>query len=230
MYKPNLVYLEGQVTYPGVYKILENQTTLTDIIAQAGGFLPNASLADATVSRQSGNEEADPEYERLKQLSRADMTDDEYDYIKSKSRQRKGRLVVDFGSLFNKNSAEENIILRNNDLIQVPEQRDYITIIGQVVEPGKIPYKQGLNIEDYITLAGGYAWRALKKDVRLVKANTGEWVDADDVEAIQPGDIIWVPEDPPPPRFWDLITKTLNIVGQVATVVAATVAVIVATR
>ncbi|MCK7519152.1 MAG: hypothetical protein MZV64_16210 [Ignavibacteriales bacterium] len=42
----------------------------------------------------------DPEFERLKLILRADMTDDEYDYLKAKSRQRKGKVVVDFEGLF----------------------------------------------------------------------------------------------------------------------------------
>jgi protein involved in polysaccharide export with SLBB domain len=225
-----IVYVQGYVKYPGIYRIEEDKTKLSEIIKKAGGFLTNASLVDATVTRISSTVEKDPEFERLKFINRADMTDDEYDYYKSRSRQRQGKVVVDFVELFENYDTDEDIVLKKNDVINVPEKKNYITIIGQVVNPGDIPFVEGLHADDYIKLAGGFGWRALEKDVRVIKANTGEWVDADKVDELKPGDTIWVPENPPPPKFWILFKDILTVLGQVATVVAATIAVIVSTR
>ncbi|MDP2302686.1 MAG: SLBB domain-containing protein [Ignavibacteria bacterium] len=226
----NSVLIEGFVKYPGVYKITDDETTLFGVIQEAGGFLPNASLQDAFVKREIGLSDDDPEFERLKIIPRADMTDDEYDYFKSKSRLRKGKVVADFSALFEKNDKSENIKLRRNDVITVPEKKDFVTLIGQVVNPGNVPYRPNFKINDYIKIGGGFAWRALKSDIRVIKANTGEWVDADDVTEIEPGDGIWIPEDPPGPKFWVLFKDVLVVVGQVATVVAATMAVVASTR
>jgi protein involved in polysaccharide export with SLBB domain len=226
----NSVLIEGFVKFPGVYKITDDETTLFEVIKEAGGFLPNASLQDAFVKREIGLSDDDPEFERLKIIPRVDMTDDEYDYFKSKSRLRKGKVVADFVDLFERNLESENIRLRRNDVITVPEKKDFVTLIGQVVKPGNVPFRSELGIDDYIKIAGGFAWRALKSDIRVIKANTGEWIDADDVEVIEPGDAIWIPEDPPSPKFWVLFKDIIVVVGQVATVVAATVAVVVSTR
>ena len=103
-------------------------------------------------------------------------------------------------------------------------------MLGQVVNPGDIIYKKGLTVDDYIKMAGGFGWRAIKGDVRVIRANSGEWIDADKVEKLNPGDAIWVPEEPPAPRFWDVFTTSLQILGALASIVAATVAIIVATR
>jgi len=51
------------------------------------------------------------------------MTDDEYDYFKSRSRQRAGRVVVDFEKLFKGNDLGEDIILRRGDEIFIPEKK-----------------------------------------------------------------------------------------------------------
>jgi len=67
-------------------------------------------------------------------------------------------------------------------------------------------------------------------DVRVIRANSGEWIYASDVDSLNPGDTIWVPEEPPAPKFWTVFTTVLQVVGQLAAVVAATVAVIIATR
>jgi len=51
-----------------------------------------------------------------------------------------------------------------------------------------------------------------------------------DSDKIEPGDAIWIPEDPPGPKFWDVFTTSLNILGQVAAIVAAAIAVVIASR
>lgn len=229
-YVDNFVRIDGWVKYPGVYKIEENKTKLSEIIQEAGGFRKDASLTDATLTRTTGEVDLDPEYERLKLLLRADMTDDEYDYLKAKSRQRKGRVVVDFEELFIKNNLKEDVILKRGDVINVPEAKNYITLLGQVINPGSIVYNKNFTVNDYIQLAGGFGWRAVESDVRVIKSNTGEWLDAEDVESLDPGDTIWIPENPPGPKFWNVFSTVLQVLGQVATVIAATVAVIVAAR
>jgi polysaccharide export outer membrane protein len=229
-FNPKYVQVKGYVNYPGYYKINKDKTTLSGIIEQAGGFRKDASLIDATLTRHSGTTEYDPEYERLKVMQRADMTDDEYDYFKAKSRMREGRVVVDFNELFKLGDKSEDVILRRGDVIDVPQAKHYIILLGQVVNPGNITYQPGLTIDDYIRLAGGFGWRAEEGDVRVIKANTGEWVDAEDVDSLKPGDTIWIPENPPGPKFWEVFTTSLTVFGQVASIIAATVAIIVASR
>lgn len=229
-YDEQWVLIKGRVKYPGLYKIEKNLTTLTKIINEAGGFLDDAGLVDASLYRTNSDTTADPEFERIKLIPRVDMTNDEYDYLKAKSRQRSGKVVVDFRALFRDKQLSEDVILKRGDVINVPERKNYITLIGQVVNPGNIIFDSKLNVEDYITLAGGFSWRAIEGDVRVIKVNTGEWVDADDIEKLDPGDTIWILEDPPGPKFWDVFTTSLSILGQVAAVIAATVAVIVASR
>ena len=229
-YDEQWVTIEGKVKYPGIFKIIKDKTTLSEIIYEAGGFLEEASLSDATVYRNSADSTYDSEFERIKLIPRADMTDDEYDYLKAKSRQRVGRVVVDFNSLFLNNQLSEDIVLKRGDIISVLEKRNYISIIGQVVNPGNIIFNKNLKVRDYVQLAGGFSWRALEGDVRVIKSSTGEWVEEDDVETLEPGDTIWILEDPPGPKFWDVFLTSLTVVAQLAAIVAASVAVIVATR
>ncbi|HVO76121.1 MAG TPA: SLBB domain-containing protein [Ignavibacteriaceae bacterium] len=224
------VKIEGYVKYPGYYKIVEDKTTLSEIIKEAGGFRENASLTEASLVRSKGISGEDPEFERLKIIPRENMTDDEYDYFKAKSRQHIGKVVVDFEELFLHNNLLEDVTLKRGDVITVPEAKNYIILLGQVVNPGNIIYKEGLTVDDYIQLAGGFGWRAVEGEVRVIKAKTKEWVYADDVDSLEPGDTIWIPEETPGPKFWVVFTNVLTILGQVAAVVAATVAVIIATR
>lgn len=228
--KENIVEIRGMVQSPGIYKIIDNKTTLTEIISEAGGFTEKASLTDAKLYRFEGIDGTDLEYDRLKLIPRADMTDEEYSYFKTASRQRRGAVVADFVSLFGGGEGIEDIVLKRNDVITIPEKKNYIVLSGQVMNPGLIEYNQSYIVEDYIRLAGGFGWRALEGDIMVIRANSGEWIEPEDVDVLRPGDTIWVPEDPPGPKFWDVFQSTLMILGQVATVVAATVAVIVSTK
>ena len=224
------VRIDGFVKYPGFYKIIKDETTLKDIIKQAGGFLEEASLSEAILTRNIEKENGDPEFERLKLMNTADMTQDEYDYFKARSRERSGRVIVDFEKLFNQNDQKENVILMRGDVIVIPEEKNYITMLGQLVSPGNIVYSTSLTVNDYIELAGGFGWRAQEGEVRVIKAKTGEWIYADQVEKLNPGDAIWVPEEPPTTDFWEVFMTTLQVLGQVAAIVAATAAIIIATR
>lgn len=224
------VKIDGFVKYPGFYKIVKDETSLKDIIEQAGGFLEEASLSEATLTRNIEKEKEDPEFERLKLINPADMSEDEYDYFKARSRERSGRVIVDFEKLFIQNDQNENVILKKDDVITIPEEKNYITMLGQLVNPGNIIYNPSLRVNDYITLAGGFGWRAQESEVRVVKAKTGEWIYADQVEKLNPGDAIWVPEEPPATDFWEVFNTTLQVLAQVAAIVAATAAIIIATR
>ena len=79
-------------------------------------------------------------------------------------------------------------------------------------------------------MAGGFGWRAKKSDVRVVRVKTGEWIDASDVDSLKPGDTIWVPEEPEGPTFWEIFTTSLTVLTQVASIIAATAAIIIASR
>jgi polysaccharide export outer membrane protein len=226
-----LVRVDGFVNYPGYHKIVKGKTKLSEMILNsAGGFREEASLKDAYVIRTIGSDEIDAEFERLKTIPIADMTEDEYDYFKARSREEKGRIVLNFSKLFLENDYKEDLILKRGDVIYIPEAKDYVTLVGQVVRPGNLIYKENLSVDDYINLAGGFAWRAIEDDVRVIKSESGEWIEADEVESLSPGDIIWIPEDPPAPPFWETFKDVLSITGQLATVITAIVAIIVASR
>jgi hypothetical protein len=77
------------------------KTKLTDLIAMAGGFTEFANLEESRLVRRMSSAAADMEYSRLRQMSRLEMTDEEYDYYRSRARMTAGKITVDFKELFN---------------------------------------------------------------------------------------------------------------------------------
>jgi polysaccharide biosynthesis/export protein len=221
-----LVVLRGEVRYQGTYSIDLGTTRLRDLIQRAGGFTDEASLEEAIVVRKTPENERDREFERLQKIPTADMREDEYEYFKARSRERIGQMVVDFKKLFLQGDPTQNIVLQEGDIIEVPRRKDYIRVIGRVNNPGNVIFATGWTFEQYITAAGGYGWRADDGDVRVVKARTGELVDADDEGdyELEPGDTIWVPEVPEV-KFWEIALTTLGVISQVAGIVGIIIAI-----
>jgi protein involved in polysaccharide export with SLBB domain len=73
----------GEVESPGVYPLVTGQSRLSDLIRAAHGFLARADLSTIRVFRGNRAVESDPEFERLIKLSRGEMTDSEYEILRS---------------------------------------------------------------------------------------------------------------------------------------------------
>lgn len=88
-------------------------------------------------------------------------------------------------------------------------------VSGQAAHPGAVVYNSTYRVADYIRRAGGPGWRA-SKDIRVIKARTGEMRRAHRDEAVEPGDRIWIKEKPVR-DYWSVFTQTMVVLGQVST-------------
>jgi protein involved in polysaccharide export with SLBB domain len=205
------------VFFPGEYSIVEKKSRLSEVIKMAGGFTAEANLADAEIVRTTEEEVADPEYERLKTIPVADMTDMEYEYFKTKSRE-KAFVVVDFEALFLKGDKSQDILLRDNDAINIPIQAKTVRVSGQVVNPGLLNWEQGQNYLFYVERAGGFSYNAQKSRIRVIRASTGSWLKPDKKTIINLGDTIFVPEKPER-DYWEIYKDIILVVSQMATII-----------
>ena len=144
------------------------------------------------------------------------MTDLEYAYFKIKSRQKRGRVAVDFVKLF-KGNGKGDIKLRDGDLIVIPKVSDVINVVGEVANPGFLTYHPDFDYADYVDLAGGFSFRADKHKVRIIKGVTGEWKKAKHKTSIQPGDVILIPEKQKS-KLWKNVKDVLAFTANLATV------------
>ncbi|MBE0642692.1 MAG: SLBB domain-containing protein [Bacteroidetes bacterium] len=221
-----LVLVTGEVRYEGSYSIEEGKTRLSDLLQRAGGFTSDASLEEAVVIRKPPSTEKDIEFERLQKIPAADMQEDEYEYFKARSREKIGMMVVDFKRLFLQGDDTQDIVMRAGDVVEVPKLKNYIRIIGRVDNPGNVIFNPDWSYVQYIQAVGGYGWRADDGDVRVVKARTGELVDASNIGdyELEPGDTIWVPEVPEV-KFWETALTALGVISQLAGIVGIVIAI-----
>lgn len=211
------VEIEGEVLYPGNYALENDSRTLRELVERAGGFSKNASLRNAYVLRQSLQEIKDPEFERLQKMRVTEMSELEKEYLKTKFREPKAIVAVDFVALFEYEDNTKDILLKNKDIVIIPSQELTVKVSGQVVRPGLFTYQTGQTLGYYINQSGGYSWNARKGHIRLIRAETGEWAKAKKDTRVQVGDTIFVPEKPER-NWWEIGRDLITVAVQLATI------------
>ncbi|MFI5251808.1 MAG: SLBB domain-containing protein [Bacteroidota bacterium] len=196
------VYVSGEVVYPGTYPISKNQTHLSEIIKQAGGFTTDASLGTAELIRRTLSPDK-INFERLMSLRGSISSQDSVDFtMETDLRLRKEFVTIDFKKLFLEHDSTQDVILQTEDVINVPIQHQTVYVFGQVLLPGHIPLVEGKTYEYYVQKAGGYTDRARKGDIRIIKARTQQWIEPDKTQ-IEDGDYVWIPREPDHPfAYW----------------------------
>ncbi len=103
-------------------------------------------------------------------------------------------IPVEGGKLLETHGEEANVLVQDGDTIVVPKIRNTVAVLGAVIRPGKVPYRQGAGIDHYIDMVGGPADDAAVGRVVVVRAN-GAAHRRSQVKEVRPGDVIIVPSD-----------------------------------
>lgn len=85
--------------------------------------------------------------------------------------------------------------LKNPDItITIVEYRQFY-VTGEVEKPGGYSYREGMNVQRAITLAGGFTERASRTNIYLVREDSNnQSIKAELTTQVQPGDVITVEE------------------------------------
>jgi protein involved in polysaccharide export with SLBB domain len=134
----NKVTLTGAVVRPGLYGFTSN-LGLKALLKKADGLRADAFLSRAIVKRMSANKERSMVSVDLNKLN----ADPGYD-----------------------------LLLQSEDSIQIFAKQEledplYITIDGNVRNPGKVLYRKGMTIEDLIAISGGFSNEAAFHRIEL---------------------------------------------------------------
>ncbi len=216
----NRVFVEGEVNAPGTYPITKDSTLLSEIIAQARGFTLSASLKTSRLYRRTVNEK-DIQDERLESARGGYTPDDSsYYFLETNIRINREQVPVDFEALFAKNNSAQDVYLKNGDNVSIGSRVKTIYIFGQVVKPGHYGFISDKNVTTYIAEAGGYTSEAREGDLRIIKANTRQWLKPSET-SVEEGDYIWVPKEPyhPSGYYLQLGSQVFSILGAVGTLV-----------
>lgn len=243
----------GEVNKPGYVFITENNTTLTEVIQKAGGFTDEASLKDAEIVRNLDRYQTLMKYAMEKKaqenpLENISLYEDENEYwmqleslrmfrtadlmyedslyftVSNQLRILEGTNIYGFSDLYSDTSAVGEFIVKDGDVIIIPEKFEAVYVFGQVGSAGYYKYVPGKDYSYYINKAGGLTGTAKSDDeIFVIKGKSREWLSIESSKkfTIEPGDYIYVLKEIPRDMWYYIgrIGTIAGILGSIATIV-----------
>ncbi|MES1192567.1 MAG: SLBB domain-containing protein [Steroidobacter sp.] len=234
------VMLKGEVRFPGSYPIRRGET-LRELIQRAGGFTDMAFIEGSVFTRDELKDREQQQLDVLAKRLQGDLSSLALQASQAggtqgaqasqalsignsllaqlKSTKAVGRLVIDLGKVAHSPpGGEDDIVLRDGDMLIVPKIEQEVTVIGEVQNNTSLLYQNGLARDDYIQLSGGLTRKADKKLIYVVRANgavvantSHRWFAGGNTR-IKPGDTIVVPLDTermPALPLWQAVTQIM---------------------
>ncbi len=188
------VRIEGEVELPGSFTIVEDETTLGDVLEMTGGLTNNALPNAAYLIRNSYDNRGVNSVSaiNLSLLSRSsDQFLEGFDYLEFEQALNPNRMAVDLS----KQQVLDNTVMQNGDRLFIPRDEKTISILGQVNVPGFYTFNNTSSIDNYIAAANGLTIAANADRVFIIKAGSRAWYPASETN-LESGDIIFVDRIP----------------------------------
>ncbi|MBM3262176.1 MAG: SLBB domain-containing protein [candidate division Zixibacteria bacterium] len=213
----HVVTVKGEVRYPGVYPTPPDGVLLTRLIDLAGGFTEDAYIAGGKALRplDPGASANDPTMEKIARLRMSRIDPQEIADFETQAVFRQQALVADFDRLFRSQDFSTDIRLQHGDIVVIPSRNETVRVAGQVASPGQISFGPEKKLDDYIREAGGLGKHARRSHIRIIKAETFDWMTPDRT-SIEIGDMIWVPRNPRR-DYYAIFKETLSVTATLTT-------------
>lgn len=163
------VTIEGEVLYGGEYGLQLKSERLSSLVKRAGG-VTNFAYVKGTKLTRVANEHEKERMKMVIEMMRKELGEN-----------LANDLMLELDSTFTvginleealaKPGSTADIVLREGDVITVPEMNTTVKIDGAVMMPNTVSYIEGKNVGYYIDQAGGYANNAKKSKKFIIYMN-----------------------------------------------------------
>ncbi len=200
------VTVTGCVNFEGDYSMTSRNYRLSDLVKAAGGLSSLAYAEGARLIRQLTEgekvmKESSLRAAQIQMYEEAMMSERAFDMAQADSLMT---LKLDVGDYYPvainlKNALEspgstDDILLREGDILSVPQFSSTVKVSGEVIYPMSMNYKKGESAKYYIERAGGYGNRAKKKGTYAIYINgSAKKLGKRSSKDIQPGCEIVIP-------------------------------------
>lgn len=229
------VTLEGEVRFPGAYRVRRGET-LASVIERAGGFTDAAFVEGAVFLREALKALEQEQIEKLAGRLEADLANLSLQAAAAggsetlstgrvlldqlRETEATGRLVIDLRRDGDSAAGSADAVeMRDGDKLLVPKQPQVVSVLGETQQNTSHLFRENLSRDAYIDLSGGLTRRADRKLIYVVRANgavvagnRSKWFGRRGNVQIRPGDTIVVPLDTDrmrPLTFWGNVTQIL---------------------
>ncbi len=216
------VAINGEILYGGTYTLTSKDERISDLVEKAGGTTQFAYVRGAKLVRRANAEELQ-RMQDVVVLLRRQMGDEKVDSLGIKV-DSTFLVGIDLEAALKAPGSDADIILREGDVVIVPEYNNTVRINGAVMQPNVVSYKQGKDVKYYIGQAGGYN-QVAKKNKKYIIYMNGQIVVVKrrGKNLVEPGCEIIVPNKRQRQANWGNVLASLSAVTSIGTM-AATIA------
>jgi len=219
--KQQNVVVAGEVLFGGNYALVKKNERLSDLISKAGGITPDAYVKGARLIRKMTEEEQRRQADAVRMARMGEGKDSIS--VEKLNISDTYTVGIDLEKAISNPGSDFDLVLREGDVLFIPEYINTVKISGAVMYPNAVLYKRGESLRYYINQAGGYGNLAKKKKAYVVYMNgTASRLKSRDKKAIEPGCEIIVPSKEEKKRM-----STAEILGMGST--TASIAAMIAT-
>lgn len=238
------VKIDGEVLYRGEYSLEKQGTRLSDIIKMTGGLTQHAYVKGAHIVRKMDKEEQDRVEEFVKmnmEVLYNDMVDksitasynptlkeislDSIELHRIIAMGLTYKVGIDLEKALKKPGCDDDLVLRDGDVLVIPENKGTVTIRGEVNYPNTVTYSEGKKFRYYLRQAGGVNAWGKRSNAYVIQAN-GKVGTYKHGMQIDPGAEIVVPRKGVRPADTTALQKWLSIgssAGSLATMIATVI-------
>lgn len=206
------IRIEGEVLFPGVYTISKNDENISDLIKRSGGLTASA-FADGAILLRPKMQTITDQYikeNKLKALKKQSKDSNEvFDQIEEEGVNGYDIVGIDLAQILKKPNSKTDFLLREGDIIKVPFEKQTVMVSGEVLYPVRVKYNKSMGLRSYISNAGGFAAKAIKRRAYVVYANgtakaTKNFLGINFYPKIKAGSEIVIPQRPDRKTFTTL--------------------------
>lgn len=212
------VVVNGEILYEGEYSLNYKNERLSSLIKRAGGLTSFGYARGAKLTRVAN------EHEIKRMQNVIDMMRKELGESLAKS------LMLELDSVFTvgidleealKNpGSNADIVLREGDVISIPEMTSTVKINGAVMMPNTVTFQKGKNVRYYLNQAGGYSQNAKKTKKFIIYMNGEVTKVKSRSHKVEPGCEIVVPNKVKQNRIGEVIGYATSF-ASLATMIAS---------
>lgn len=185
------VMVTGEVLFGGNFSLSKKNERLSDLISKAGGVTPDAYVRGARLIRRMTEEEIRRRQDALRIANKGGKDSIS---IASLDLSDSYSVGIDLQKALDRPKSNYDMVLREGDVLFVPEYVSTVKINGAVMYPNTVLYKPGEKLSHYVNQAGGYGNRAKKSKAYVVYLNgTVSRLKSRNSKMIEPGCEIIVP-------------------------------------
>lgn len=213
------VTVDGEVLYRGEYTLSTKSERLSSLIQRAGGVSRYAYVRGAKL-RRVANEEELRRMEDVVKMVRREIGETLATSLGLKV-DSTFTVGIDLEAALANPGSDADLVLREGDMLTVPEYNNTVKVNGAVMMPNTVSYAKGKSVKYYLNQAGGYSANAKKSQKFIIYMNgqVAE-VKGSGKKQIEPGCEIVVPNKTKKLNFATVVSNATSF-ASLATMLAS---------